>query len=487
VNSFILPDQHSQRNFPVQFVGLWRLLLVKKNNGFHRQHHASIVESHRCLVNAHIRGWVLVQDYENVRVIRTYCPFWQRDLYELWSGIQPLVPANNYLRANLAVADSTLADKAYRLLPFFRFLERNSVQFFDLTPQSLNPLIQLFRNLLLLRVKKATAVDDGSSRAGESVDGLGYARAKCILDEVRWLCEWWSLVNPTSMSYTTYQPGRGMRTRKRAAHDCFTIGIPKARRRFRQNHAMEQQEVDAVWAYLTSEARPNRSTLLTEYPTGPRRGWSSRRTAAWKRDEHRYRERLAWFHRQQMLWALMIGSGMRRGELPLLMTNDVQFYGEDLWVTLRVRNATENLGRAKTGPRMMFIGWDLRILTAWQNWARSRQILIDKWIRETGNPPHEMFLTNRNGGPLTVDGLDSLFEALNRRFQIFGGEFVEDQFKAHPHAVRHTLKSLFEDWEVPQDVIQLHRGHRNPQTTDRYGKVYRKTYVSSLSGLKGDD
>ena len=98
-----------------------------------------------------------------------------------------------------------------------------------------------------------------------------------------------------------------------------------------------------------------------------------------------------------------------------------------------------------------------------------------------------MFLTNRTGGPLTVDGLDSLFEALNRRFQIFGGKFVEDQFNLHPHAVRHTLKALFEDWDVPREITQLHLGHRNPQTTDLYGKVYRKTYVNTLSSLKGDD
>jgi integrase len=250
---------------------------------------------------------------------------------------------------------------------------------------------------------------------------------------------------------------------------------------------MEQEEVDAVWTYLTSEARPGRSSLLIESPTGPKRGWSSARVAAWKRDQQRYREQLAWFHRQQMLWALMIGSGMRRGELPLLMTNDVQFYGDDLWVTLRVRKATENLGSAKTGPRMMFIGWDLRILAAWQNWVRSRRILVDKWTRDTRNTKHEMFLTNRSGGPLTVDGLDSLFEPLNRRFQIFGGEFVEDQFKLHPHAIRHTVKTLFEEWDVPREIIQIHLGHRNPQTTDLYGKVYRKTYVNTLSSLKGDD
>lgn len=59
---------------------------------------------------------------EAIQVLRTYCPFWQRTVYELWNGSQPLIPANNYLRSNLALSDSTLENKAYLLTHFFRFL-----------------------------------------------------------------------------------------------------------------------------------------------------------------------------------------------------------------------------------------------------------------------------------------------------------------------------------------------------------------------------
>jgi len=263
---------------------------------------------------------------QEIRVLRTFCPFWERTVYELWDNIGPVIPANNYLRADLGAADSTLADKAYRLLPFFRFLRRNSLEFFDLTPQSLNPLVQHFRNQLMFRVRKGiVGSDDAGSRTDAGMRTLGYERAKCILTEVRSLCEWWKLVTPRRPIATTYLPGRGLRTWNRAPRDCFTIGIPRTRKKFRQNHAMEQEEVDAVWMYLSSEARPSRSALLIENPTGPKRGWTSTRSAAWKRDLQKFRERLAWFHRQQMLWGLLIGSGMRRGEIPLLMTKDVQF------------------------------------------------------------------------------------------------------------------------------------------------------------------
>src|SRR5215204_1095343 len=97
----------------------------------------------------------------SINVVRTYCPFWQRIIYELWDGLSPIVPANNYLRSNLALSDHTIADKAYSLVLFFRFLQRNSLDFFSLTPQVLNPLILQFRNELLFRIRIGEDDSDG--------------------------------------------------------------------------------------------------------------------------------------------------------------------------------------------------------------------------------------------------------------------------------------------------------------------------------------
>jgi integrase len=419
----------------------------------------------------------------SLQVLRTYCPFWERTVYELWDGFQPVIPANNYLRANLAHSDNTLADKAYALVLFFRFLRRNSLDFFELSQQSLEPFILHFRNELLFRVRRS---DVNPSQLDEPIRRLGYGRANSVLSEVGWLCEWWGLVKSLKYPAGSYRNSRWNSQSRwnESLPDCFSIRIPKARRKFRDNHVLEANEVEAVWGNLTSEARPQKPRLLTADPFGPKRGWTPARSAAWKRAQHEYRERLAWFHRQQMLWALMIASGMRRSEVPLLMLDDVQFHGEDLWASIRTRKITKHLGRAKCGPRTIFIGWDPRVITAWQNWTRSREVLINNWMSKRGNARHEMFLTNRDGGPLTVDGLESLFEALNKRFNIFGGEFPEDQFKVHPHALRHTVEALFEDWGIPREMRQRHLGHKKPETTDLYGKVYRKTYLSFLSNLE---
>jgi integrase len=426
---------------------------------------------------------------EAIHVVRTYCPFWESTLYELWDRDQPLIAANNYLRSNLTLSAGTLADKAYSLVWFFRFMKRNELDFFDMTQHTLKPFILHFRNELLFRVRRPVSDSEivKQSPANGTARTFGYLRAHNVLSEVGWLCEWWGLIKlRLSQGANGYRRSRwaGFRAGSKTLPDQFQIVIPKARRKFRENHALEPAEVEAIWDYLTSEARPVRPSVLVKHPSGPKRGWSQSQATAWHRAQEEYRVRLAWFHRQQMLWAVLIGSAMRRSEVPLLMIVDLQFQGEALWVSLRLRKSTESLGRAKTGPRTIFIGWDSRVITAWQNWIRSRQVLMNKWTRTTGNPKHEMLLTNRNGGPLTVGGMDSLFASLNKRFNVFGGGFLEEQFTLHPHAIRHTVESLFEEWNVPRDVRQRHLGHRNPETTDLYGKVYQKTYMEFLSNLR---
>jgi integrase len=409
-----------------------------------------------------------------IRVLTTYCPFWERTVYELWDGTYPIIAANNYLRSDLTLEDSTLADKAFSLLHFFRFLKRNSLDFFALTQESLTPFILLFRNELLWQVRSADA-DNSKSRTPSQ------KRLARVLTEVGFLCDWWGLIKPL-----VYRPNIGnrfSRLKSRSLPACFRIASRKDRKKFKDNHVLEPNEIEAIWQFVTAELRPIQPDLLRSSPSGPRRGWSSSRAAAWKREKDAYLERVAWFHRQQMLWALMLSSGMRRSEVPLIKINDVEFHREDLWVCLRPRQDTATLGRAKTGTRTIFIGWDSRVIVAWQNWMRSREILLNKWV-QSGNARHEMFLTNRNGGPLTVEGLSSLFDKLDRRFEIFGGKFLEDQFRIHPHAVRHSVNSLFEERGVARHIRQRHLGHKRPETTDLYGKVYRKTYRDVLARLE---
>src|SRR5205085_1993231 len=88
-----------------------------------------------------------------------------------------------------------------------------------------------------------------------------------------------------------------------------------------------------------------------------------------------------------------------------------------------------------------------------------------------------------DGGHLSLEGVASLFKMLNSRFHVFGGDFPEDRFRLHPHAIRHTVEALFKEWGIPHETRQRHLGHKKPETTDLYGKVYRKTYVTFLSRI----
>jgi integrase len=411
-------------------------------------------------------------------------------MYELWEGVIPVIPVNNYFRAHPSWSTSTLASKAYQLIHFFRFLKRNSLSFWMVRARSAGPVILQFRNELLLRARMPKDYADSPSQNSDEqvreVSTLTHSAAKSILAEVGLLCEWWrqSGEAPIIRGAVHYgNRGRGRFPRNAATLPAsFTIIVP-AKEKYRTNHVLEPSEVSAIWDYLTLESRPAMPTLLKQHSRYPPSGWSQNRKLTWQKIHDKYRTKLAWVHRQQMLWALMIGSAMRHGEVPLLMSVDVHFYGDDLWVALRVRTRTEHLGRAKTGPRTIFIGWDSRIIAAWQNWTRSRQVLVDKWMSLTGQPDHEMFLTNRDGSPLTTRGMQSLFSTLKARFGCFGGPFVEDQFQIHPHAVRHTVESLFQEWGIPHHVRQRHLGHKKPETTDLYGKVYRKTYINYLSAI----
>ena len=138
----------------------------------------------------------------SIHVERTYCQFWQVETYELWDGIIPVVPANNYLRSTLELSDRTVEGKAYSLALFFRFLQRNSINFFELGSRTLRPIILQFKNELLFRVRAGK--DNPNRKKGNSsgkedthfeagVQPITYHYAQTVLAEVGQLCKWWNL------------------------------------------------------------------------------------------------------------------------------------------------------------------------------------------------------------------------------------------------------------------------------------------------------
>jgi hypothetical protein len=183
----------------------------------------------------------------SIVVVRTYCPYWGMTLHELWDGLLPIIPANNYLRSTLTFSVSTTASKAYSLAIFFKFLEHNRLTFFDLQERSIEPYILKFRNELLLRARAGEFERRQLSEkpAENEIKPIGYLHAKAILAEVGWLCVWWGLAKVNK-----YQPLRGHvrgQYNSRLLPDSFQIRIPNSAKPRGDNHALEPEEVNNLW------------------------------------------------------------------------------------------------------------------------------------------------------------------------------------------------------------------------------------------------
>lgn len=412
-----------------------------------------------------------------LRVHLVRCPIRQQEFAELWDGLSPVIPANAYLRYDANWKPRTLRAKAYRLLPFFEFLNANGWSFSDESVRRGGHKMVLFRNSIIERAR----LPEKHTRH------IKYSTARDILEEVYRLCEHWVSPGENPIAALRATDRRGalshLSTIARQLPPAFRVTIPPEEKNA-PNDVMLVEEVDAVWQHITIEAAPPLPSCLKVNRLRPRSEWTEARQAAWHHERERFAERLAWFRRHQMLWALFVGSGIRLSEAPLFMNHDVALYNGELWASLRVRDATKELGDAKTGPRLMYIGRDRRVVNAWRNWQLSRPVLVEKWMRSTGLPDHRMFLVNRDGGPLTVGGVASLFLTINKRFGCFGHEHPSDQgFALHPHAIRHTQEAIMRDEDVPLDVRQRHLGHSRGETTLAYGKTYRRRYVAVLNAV----
>lgn len=423
-----------------------------------------------------------------IRAVVFTCPVLKRQVTEVWAGLEPVVAANTYLRSNSAWAVSTVDTKARHLVLFFQWLADRGLSFWSPEVRTGGHLIAEFRNSLTERCRPEVPEEDRQTSR----------YAKSVMYDVFLLCKHWRqpgdppLGGEPAEERTKVVDGRGAQPQRTHQEEqlpgAFKVSIPSDERN-RKKPALLPEEVERIWVYLGAARQPKPPELVRRHPGRPRPEWSPTERSKWARATGVYARRLARHRRRQMLWALMLASGMRRREIPLITNRDVRLYRGQLWVGLHVRRQHAHLGRAKTGSRMMYIGFDRRVMDAWLNWQESRAVLVAQWTARTGLPDHGMFLVNDRGGPLTVGGILAFCEHLNAAFSRpgvendtpFGDEGLgEGGFRLHPHAVRHTITSLFRLWKVDKDVIRRHLGHRREQTTADYGKAYRAECVAIL-------
>lgn len=418
-----------------------------------------------------------------IRVVSFRCPYAEVDVSELWAGAVPVVAANAYLRSNANWSPETVLAKAKRLQSLFRYLEAAGWDFWDIGVRGGGPRMVMFRNSLLKRARRTR-----KRRAiGERVN-FGYGTARLIMGEVHRLCLFWHQAGESSLyqGLARIEEGRGEFThRGRVVQETlasFHVKVPADEAP--EKHVLLPEDVQRCWAALSETAIPPRPKLLRRFPNGPGAEASEAAARRWATVRQRYARRLAIGRRDLFLWALALSSGMRRQEIPLLTMNDVRDHHGQLWANLKVRPQHAALGRAKTGPRLMYVGFDSRVRDAWQSWMQSRRVLVEGWQQRTGKPDHGMLFVKNDGAPVQGRALPRLLVGLSARVGPVGDDaIIGEGFAIHPHALRHTITEMMRDAGVAEDIIQRHLGHRSRQTTHNYGKAYRARYRAALAAL----
>ncbi len=424
-----------------------------------------------------------------IRVISYSCPVTEIRQYALWVDNCPILAANNYLRCCSHLAENTRKGKAYNLLPWFRFLALNQLNFWDLSVRSTGDVTRLFRNALKVMADR-----------GE----LEYETAKKYLSETYLLCRFWRQADEPALEQRIVRRSRGVLSH--TFHEAvklppeWTLRTPPSHRP-PSDKGFLPEVLSEIWKFLGEVSRPPVPTILR---SRPRSDWSDQRKRAYERAKRSYNYQRVVYHRNLALWAVMLASGMRIGEVPLLATEDVGMRpipgrapsDRELWIHLRSREETEHLGRSKSGDREIYIGYypDPAVIDALLAWLRVRPLAVAQ-AAARGAEPHRMLFTKDDGTPLTIGAVRAVFRKLKRRLEevyadpeskgqyAVPGEPTRDKVKMHPHLVRHTIESILRAGGIPLDIRQAHLGHRNPDTTLDYGRLYDTAYIAALSRL----
>jgi integrase len=393
-----------------------------------------------------------------------------QDVWEIWAGPLPCVPANVYLREQtqlLGWEPTTVETKAYRLIHFFRVLSDAGVSFWVDPVRRGGNLMLAYRVSLQRRVRGAVDMKRGEGGGApvsvfvddDAVKRITESRASDIMGELLSMCDFWTQPGETKLVDSKLREER-----KRPPVFRITVhGKPS-----RGAQSLTLAEYNQIWDFWLIERRPPRGAKLMT----------------------------AWWARNLMLWALMCTTGLRRWEVPGVMLRDVRYEADSGWWVHLVdprdapgeqdRRDFPGLARFKSGSRMMYVGWEPRFAQAVKIWQTWRPLLIGL----TGKPDHRRLLVNGYGpgsgigSPLTVPGLTAWFATVNEALGPFRGDSVGGgEFFLSTHRIRHSLESILRSRGVPLHHRQAHLGHKRPDTTLDYGTTYRTDYRAHLDSF----
>lgn len=230
----------------------------------------------------------------------------ERRITELWSTDgQPWIAANVYLREMAPIknwSETTISRKAADLRHFAQWLSAEGRTFWDPEVRLGGKLMVAFRDSLFGKRAK------GNRSRGQALQA---STIRQIMREAFDLCSYWK-AGAESIRGSRTLLGKS-RWKRKALPPAFSLRVIPTRR---GEQSLTLDEVKAVWAHLYEDCRP------------PRRWGRELSKAEWQL-------RMAFWARDCMIWALLISTGLRRGEVPGVMLHDVKAYeGAGWWVHL---------------------------------------------------------------------------------------------------------------------------------------------------------
>ena len=432
------------------------------------------------------------------------CPVRGRLEFGLWDDLFPIVPANVYLRS-LGEDDAEpggVKTRAHQLVPFFRYLAGRRfseekgyhrtdrrIDFSDLTRQD----VEGFREDLKRRIRATTIRDSHAKRFAEekpepriaSARALRHGTADRYLMAAYQLCLYWGVRWVLGLPAETIQiRGTGflghLHNEIARRPKPFKVRTPRKFRR-RRPKGLPLDVYEEVWAFLEG-AQPEYPEIIDVAPQ------TARERQRMVGLERTYDSQMMLHLRNKAIWAFLMATGFRKGELVRICTDDL-YQDVDTgsrYVRLIDRDEHGHISSLKSGEGRVYIGHTARFLQHIDAWTLRGRALADEQRQVNGLPEHRMLFTNADGGPLTLDGVEALFEKIDKALGI--------RARGHsfsPHVCRHTINSILKSAGVELAFRQWFLRHSRPDTTEGYGYVFEgalqraiRSYHDGEAGVK---
>jgi site-specific recombinase XerD len=362
-------------------------------------------------------------------------------VYVIYDGDFPIVPATIYLRhlsANVGLSTNSLASCAYALKSFFEFLEKNGVSFWRITQAT----IKSYKRFHLRR---------RDHRGEYVIKGL---TARQYLNVIKNFIGYWRGLredDPLFIDHVSEVDGVRVRNKRRGvlSHMSWYSRVPSS-----------------LWHIKIPNSE--RHTKPRYKGLSPEQG--RRVMDVLNRAEHRTELETMLYYRNRAIWAYMLMSMERKGEVVRTRLDDLdQRKGV---ISLVDRPEDGWLGELKSGPGEVFVASNNPYWKIINSWLTEGRWIAEKILAARGKADHGMLFCNRDGGPLTQAAIDHLFSWLKSvcKFNLF-----------FPHITRHTTACMMLDAGLDIKEVQLQLRHVSIASTTIYANVSVQKLRASLN------